>query len=254
MSQRTVAGVERDPPARVAGRSRPPTTDAVAVTNRPTSRLVFAGVQQVIRLLSRRWRLTIEGLEHLPATGPAILAANHVSFLDSPLMMFQLPRRVWFLGKAEYLDSTVSRLLFPALGMIPLDRSGGRAALNSLRSGLGVLDHGQLLGVFPEGTRSRDGRLYRGHTGLAWMAMKAQTPIIPVGLRGTDTIQPPGARLPALQGECSIRIGRPVSISRHAGRDKRSQRNLTDDVMFEIAQLSGQTYVDRYAEIGRTSV
>lgn len=253
MPHRAVAKLERGP-TRGGRRPRTPPVDAVAATRRPSSRLAFAGLQQLTNLLSRGWRLTIEGAEHLPTTGPAILAANHVSFIDSPLMMFQLPRRVWFLGKAEYLDSTVSRLLFPALGMIPLDRSGGRAALTSMRTGLGVLDHGQLLGVFPEGTRSRDGRLYRGHTGLAWMALRSGASIVPVGLQGTDVIQPPGARLPAIRGECSIRIGQPLDVSRYLGRDKRTQRNLTDDVMFEIAQLSGQTYVDRYAEIAAPTV
>lgn len=235
-------------PAGSRSRSGANRDSVVAVTKRPANRLAFAGLQQLTHALGRGWNLTVDGLEHLPETGPAIIAANHISFIDSPLLMFELPRRVWFFGKAEYLDSPVSSRLFPALGMIPLERGGGRAALAAMRQGLAVLDGGQLLGIYPEGTRSRDGRLYRGHTGLAWMALKAEVPIVPVGIRGTDSVQPPGARLPALRGDCTVTIGPPLPISQYHGRDGRTQRRLADDVMFEISQLSGQAYVDRYAE------
>ncbi|MDH3678920.1 MAG: 1-acyl-sn-glycerol-3-phosphate acyltransferase [Acidimicrobiia bacterium] len=223
--------------------------DAIAATQNPISRSVYAGLRQLTRILSRGWRLTIEGTEHVPSTGPAILAANHVSFLDSPLLMFELPRRVWFFGKAEYLDSALTRSLFPALGMIPVERGGRRAALTAMRSGLRVLDGGQLLGIYPEGTRSRDGQLHRGHTGLAWLAFKSGAPIVPIGIRGTDVVQPPGRRFPSLRGDCSIHIGRPLATQRYESRDRRSHRILTDDVMFEISQLSGQRYVDSYAEL-----
>lgn len=235
-----------DAAANRTGRRR--STDVIAITEKPLSRMAYAGLSQLTGALSKCWQLTIDGVEHLPTDGPAILASNHISFLDSPLLMFQLPRRAWFLGKAEYLDSPLSRSLFPALGMIPLDREGGKAALTALRSGLGVLEAGQLLGVYPEGTRSRDGRLYRGHTGLAWIALKAKAPIVPIGIRGTDELQPPGARLPKLRGTCSICIGPPLATSRYPNANRKTQRMLTDDVMFEIAQLSGQTYHDRYAE------
>ena len=200
------------------------------------------------RLLSRGWRLDIEGREHVPERGPVILAANHVSFVDSPLLMFCLPRRVWFLGKAEYLDSWTTRHLFPAVGMIPLERTGGRGALAAMRSALAVLTSDQAIGIYPEGTRSRDGLLHRGHTGLAWIALKSGAPILPVGIRGTAEVQPPGARFPNLRGDCSIHIGTPIPMERYDDRDRRTQRILTDDVMFEIAQLSGQRYVDEYAE------
>lgn len=232
---------------KVAGTATAP-EDPVAATKRPANRLVYAALQRLTHTLGRGWNLTVDGLDHLPDDGPAIVAANHISFLDSPLLMFELPRRVWFFGKAEYLDSPVSSRLFPALGMIPLERSGGRAALAAMRQGLSVLDGGELLGIYPEGTRSRDGSLYRGHTGLAWMALKAKVPVVPVGIRGTDSVQPPGARLPALRGTCTVTIGPPLPISQYQGRDARTQRRLTDDVMFEISQLSGQTYVDRYAK------
>ena len=227
---------------------RPEPEDAVAVTERPASRLTYAGLGLLTAALSRSWRLSVEGAEHIPTTGPAIIAANHVSFLDSPLLMWELPRRVWFLGKAEYLDSALTRNLFPALGMIPLDRSGGKAALKAMRRGLDVLDAGQCLGVFPEGTRSRDGNLHRGHTGLAWLAFRSGAPIVPVGIQGTDEVQPPGSNLPKLRGNCTINIGEPIATARYRSHDRRSHRILTDDVMFEISQLSGQRYVDRYAE------
>lgn len=222
-------------------------TDVVSAVERPANRLAYAGLRMLTKVASGRWRLTVDGIEHLPDAGPVIIAANHVSFLDSPLLMFELPRRVWMFGKAEYLHSPITRALFPAVGMIPLDRGGGRAALTALRSGLQVLDRGQCLGIFPEGTRSRDGRLYRGHSGLAWLAFKSGAPILPVGIRGTAEVQPPGARLPRLRGDCSIRIGEPLVADRYVERDRRAHRALTDEVMFEISQLSGQVYADRYA-------
>ncbi|MGI9612097.1 MAG: lysophospholipid acyltransferase family protein [Acidimicrobiales bacterium] len=211
--------------------------------------MAFSCLGQLTKTLGHGWQLTVEGVENFPPTGPAIVAANHVSFLDSPLLMFELPRRVWFLGKAEYLESPVARRLFPALGMIPVARDGRRAALTAMRQGLAVLEVNECLGLYPEGTRSRDGRLYRGHTGLAWLAFKSGAPIVPIGIRGTDDVQPPGRRFPTLRGDCSIRIGEPVQTKRYDGRDRRNHRILTDEVMFEIAQLSGQTYADRYADL-----
>jgi len=222
--------------------------DAISATERRVNRVTYGALRRVTDALCVGWRLRIDGLEHLPADGGAIVAANHVSFLDSPLLMFELPRRVWFLGKAEYLDARVSRLLFPALGMIPVERGTRRAALTAMKRGLGVLEAGELLGVYPEGTRSRDGKLHRGHTGLAWLSLRSGSPIVPVGITGTDEVQPPGARLPRLRGDCTIRIGEPINTARYEGKDRRAHRALTDDVMFEISQLSGQTYVDRYAE------
>ena len=176
-------GFSRSVPAERRSSQQNNPLDAVTVTEKPLSRVAHAGLSQLTAALSRQWQLTIHGIDNFPARGPAILAANHISFLDSPLLMFQLPRRVWFLGKAEYLDSSLSRALFPALGMIPVDRDGGRGALTALRSSLAVLEAGQLLGVYPEGTRSRDGRLYRGHTGLAWIALRSKAPIVPIGIR-----------------------------------------------------------------------
>lgn len=221
---------------------------AIARTRRPINRLAYGTLRRFTDACCVAWRLSIDGLEHVPARGGAIVAANHVSFLDSPLLMFELPRRVWFLGKAEYLDARIAKVLFPALGMIPVERGSQGGALNAMRRGLGVLGAGELLGVFPEGTRSRDGNLHRGHTGLAWLSLRAGVPIVPVGITGTEAIQPPDRRLPKLRGDCTIRIGEPIDTDRYQRGDRRAQRSLTDDVMFEISQLSGQTYVDRYAE------
>jgi 1-acyl-sn-glycerol-3-phosphate acyltransferase len=236
------------PERHTAARRRETIPDALADADRPVSKAAHRALRAVTRLMSRGWRLRIEGAEHVPEQGPVILAANHVSFLDSPLLMFCLPRRVWFLGKAEYLDSWTTRYLFPAVGMIPLERTGGRGALAAMRSALGVLTRDEAIGIYPEGTRSRDGLLHRGHTGLAWIALKSGAPVLPVGIRGTAKVQPPGARFPSLRGDCSIRIGMPIPMERYDDRDRRTQRILTDDVMFEIAQLSGQRYVDEYAE------
>ena len=176
MSEGDVADVRAPPRRSAAAGRRAEVPDALIAAERPQSRAAHLVLQTVTRLLSRGWGLSIDGLEHVPDRGALILASNHVSFLDSPLLMFCLPRRVWFLGKAEYLDSWTTRHLFPAVGMIPLERTGGRGALAAMRSALAVLTREQAIGIYPEGTRSRDGRLHRGHTGLAWIALKSGAP------------------------------------------------------------------------------
>ncbi len=241
----TIDPSSRTPPAR-DGHLRG--IDALAAAGQRSNRMAYASVRAVTRGLGRRWNVNIVGAENLPSSGPLIVAANHVSFIDSPLLMFCLPRRIWFLGKAEYMDSWKTRRLFPAVGMIPLPRGGGRGAITALRTALDVLAHGEAIGIYPEGTRSRDGKLHRGHTGLGWIALKSGARIVPVGLRGTDKVQPPGAVLPTWRGDCSITIGEALATDRYDPRDRRLHRALTDDVMFEIAQLSGQQYVDTYAD------
>jgi 1-acyl-sn-glycerol-3-phosphate acyltransferase len=195
------------------------------------------------------WKVKATGLEHIPVSGPAIVCPNHISFLDSPFLMWTLPRKLTFVGKAEYLDSWKTKYLFPAVGMIPLDRSGGEASKVALDLARGVLERGELFGIYPEGTRSRSGKLHKGHTGVARLSMETGAPIIPVGIRGTDQIQPPEAKLPRLFKECEIRFGRPIPPSRYGDRatDRLVLREMTDDVMFEIRELSGQEYVDTYA-------
>ncbi|HEY8523397.1 MAG TPA: lysophospholipid acyltransferase family protein [Acidimicrobiales bacterium] len=194
------------------------------------------------------WRIRVEGRAHLPEVGPAILCPNHTSVIDSFLLPAVLPRRITFVGKAEYLDSWKTRYLFPALGMIPIDRSGGDAAQRALDAAARVLDRGELFGIYPEGTRSRDGKLRRGRTGAARLALRTGAPLIPVGIIGTREIQPPGARLPRPFRVCVIRIGEPIDARRHAerGDDRLVLRRITDELMYEIRSLSGQEYVDEY--------
>ena len=164
------------------------------------------------------WQLDVSGLDRLPDDGPAILCPNHISFLDSVFLMLSVPRRISFVGKAEYMNSWKTKHLFPMMGMIPIDRSGGLKAMVALDVAEEVLQRGELFGIFPEGTRSRDGLLYKGHTGAARLAMKVGCPIYPVGIVGTDSIQPPDAKLPKLFKRASITVGRPVKVERYAER------------------------------------
>lgn len=197
----------------------------------------------------RLWRIRCEDFDRLPETGPAILCPNHVSFLDSAFLMLSVPRNISFVGKAEYMDSWKTRYVFPAMGMIPIDRSGGDKSLSALETAEAVLRRGELFGIFPEGTRSRDGYLYKGRTGAARLATALGCPIFPVGIVGTDEIQPPDARLPKLFRECTIRIGRPVRPERYvgSGADHLAWRSMIDEVMFEIRAMTGQEYRNVYA-------
>ena len=200
-------------------------------------------------LFALGWRTHIRGAENLPDHGPAILCPNHTSVIDSFLLPAALPRRITFVGKAEYLDDWKTKHLFPALGMIPIDRSGGDASARALDAAAGVLHRGELFGIYPEGTRSRDGRLHKGHTGPARLALRTGAPLVPVGILGTREIQPPGASAPRPFRPCEIRIGQPIDPLLHGeGADDRLVlRQLTDELMFEIRELSGQKYVDEYA-------
>jgi 1-acyl-sn-glycerol-3-phosphate acyltransferase len=195
------------------------------------------------------WNFTIEGLDRLPHDGPAVLCPNHISFLDSAFLMLIVPRRISFVGKAEYMDSWKTKHIFPMLGMIPIDRSGGKKSMVALDAAECVLRRGELMGIFPEGTRSRDGFLYKGHTGAARLAVKVGCPLVPVGITGTDQIQPPDAKMPKLFRSATIRFGRPIRTDRQ--RDRKDQhyvlRQLTDEVMFEIRELTGQEYRNVYA-------
>jgi 1-acyl-sn-glycerol-3-phosphate acyltransferase len=197
----------------------------------------------------RLWDIRTGGFERLPTDGPAILCPNHISFLDSAFLMLTLPRNISFVGKAEYMDSWKTRHVFPAMGMIPIDRSGGDRSQAALDTAEQVLQRGELFGIFPEGTRSRDGYLYKGRTGAARLATKVGCPIYPVGIVGTDEIQPPDARAPKLFRSCSITIGRPIRPERYAGRgpEHLAWRSMIDEVMYEIREMTGQEYRDRYA-------
>jgi 1-acyl-sn-glycerol-3-phosphate acyltransferase len=195
------------------------------------------------------WRIEVEGLDHLPDDGGAILAPNHLSVLDHFVLATSLPRRITYVGKAEYMDDWKTKYIFPALGMIPIDRGGGSAANRALESAARVLRQGELFGIYPEGTRSRDGKLHKGHTGVARLAMRTGCPIIPVGLQGTLEVQQPDSALPKPFKVMRVRLGRPIQMARFGDqtRNRLVLREITDELMYEIRELSGQEYVDTYA-------
>ena len=206
--------------------------------------------RRVLGPVARRlWHIETAGYDRLPDEGPAILCPNHISFLDSAFLMLTVPRNISFVGKAEYMDSWKTKHLFPAMGMIPIDRSGGDRSQSALDLAAEVLERGELFGIFPEGTRSRDGALYKGRTGAARLATRIGCPIYPVGIVGTADIQPPGARMPKPFKSCSITIGRPVHPDRYRGRGEPhlAWRSMIDEVMFEIRELTGQEYRDHYS-------
>lgn len=210
-----------------------------------------ARARAVARPIARRlWDIQLEGFERLPHDGPAILCPNHISFLDSAFLMLSVQRTISFVGKAEYMDSWKTKFLFPLMGMIPIDRGGGAKSLAALEVASDVLRRGELFGIFPEGTRSRDGLLHKGRTGAARLALQIGCPIYPVGIIGTDEIQPPDARLPKIRRTCTIRVGRPVRPDRYlrrGGETRPAYRQMIDEVMFEISELTGQRYVNVYA-------
>jgi 1-acyl-sn-glycerol-3-phosphate acyltransferase len=186
------------------------------------------------------WPIRIDGLEHVPARGPAIIAANHISFFDSVALIMAVRRPLSFVGKSEYLDSWRTRHLLPALGMIPVNRTSGRQALGALQLAAGVLARSGLFAIYPEGTRSRDGALAPGHTGVAHIAVASGAPIIPVGIIGTAAIQPPGARVPRPFRAAAIRFGPPIDPASYRGGRRTRRRLITEDVMTAIQSLSGQ--------------
>jgi 1-acyl-sn-glycerol-3-phosphate acyltransferase len=195
------------------------------------------------------WRVDVQGLDRLPAEGGALFCPNHTSVIDSFFLPLVLPRRIMFVGKSEYMDSWKTKHIFPALGMIPIDRAGGSKSDRALNTAARVLESGTFFGMYPEGTRARDGRLHRGHTGPARLALRTGCPLVPVGIVGTRDVQPPDARLPKPFKRVSVRFGRPIDVQRYADRadDRMVLRQIIDEVMFEIRELSGQEYVDEYA-------
>ena len=204
----------------------------------------------ILRLLFRPW---VEGEENIPAAGAAIFASNHLSFSDSIFLPLVAPRRVTFLAKSDYftgrgLKGRLTAAFFKGAGQLAVDRSGGRAGEAALNSGLRVLRRGEVLGIYPEGTRSPDGRLYRGRTGVARMALEAGCPVLPVAMIGTDKAQPAGKRVPKIM-RIGVRIGKPLDFSRYEGMedDRFVLRSITDELMYELMLLSRQEYVDMYA-------
>jgi 1-acyl-sn-glycerol-3-phosphate acyltransferase len=204
----------------------------------------------ILRLV---FRPQTEGLENVPSEGPAILASNHLSYADWLFMPLTLPRRVSFVAKAEYFTSPgikgwLQKTFFSGSGQIPIDRSGADAAAGALISAKRVLDKGELFGIYPEGTRSHDGRLYRGKTGVARLALETGVPVIPVAVIGTDVVAPPGKKFGSITRP-KVRFGKPLDFSRYDGLedDRYILRSVTDEIMYEIMRLGGQEYVDLYA-------
>lgn len=204
----------------------------------------------VLKLL---FRPKVEGLANVPRSGPVILACNHLSFSDSIFTPLVMKRKVTFVAKAEYftgkgIKGWLSRMFFVGAGTIPVDRSGGEAAQAALDTLLRVLGEGNIAGIYPEGTRSPDGRLYRGKTGVARLALESGAVVVPVALLNTDEIQPTGTLIPTVK-RVRMRIGKPLDFSRYADArgDRFVERAITDEVMFELMALSGREYVDVYA-------
>jgi len=217
--------------------------------------MFYALSRWVTMLLFRTvWRPVIEGREHIPATGPLIVASNHLSFIDSIVIPVTVPRKVVFLAKAEYWEGRSPatwprRLFFAAFEAVPVQREQQQDAQASLDLARGVVERGDAFGIYPEGTRSRDGRLYRGRTGVGWLALATGARVVPVGVVGTDRVQPVGARVPRVHRGVAIRFGEPVDPADYAHLPPgRARREITDAVMDRIAALSGQPRAEGYNE------
>jgi 1-acyl-sn-glycerol-3-phosphate acyltransferase len=212
----------------------------------------------ILKLLFRPY---VIGLENVPESGGAIFASNHLSFSDSIFLPLTVPRRITFLAKMDYftgrgLKGRLTAAFVRGVGQLPVDRSGGSASEAALKTGLKVLGRGDCLGIYPEGTRSPDGRLYRGKTGVARMALEAAVPVLPVAMIDTEKIQPPGRTLPHLGFRVGIRIGPQLDFSRYEGLegDRFVLRSITDEIMYELMELSGQEYVDIYAQVAKDQI
>jgi 1-acyl-sn-glycerol-3-phosphate acyltransferase len=221
--------------------------------------VIYEVLHRVVPPLAKAvWRPEVTGLENIPPAGGVILASNHLSFADSVVIPIVVPRKVVFLAKSDYFTGSgvkglVTRAWFEGLGMLPVDRDDSRAAITSLDTALEVLDRGEAFGIYPEGSRSRDGRLYRGRTGVAHLALTAGVPVVPVGLEGTDLLQPVGASWPRL-ARVRVSFGEPIDVrGRFDGVPPgRARRSVTDEIMAAIQALSGQepagVYNERAAE------
>jgi 1-acyl-sn-glycerol-3-phosphate acyltransferase len=208
----------------------------------------------ILNLLFRPW---VKGGNQIPRSGGAILASNHLSFSDSIFLPLKVSRPVTFLAKSEYftgkgIKGALTRWFFKSTGQLPIDRSGGKASEASLNTGLGVLERGLLLGIYPEGTRSPDAKLYRGRTGIARMVLEAKVPVLPVAMIDTEKVQPLGQKMPVVR-RVGVVIGEPLDFSRFAGMEgeRAVLRAVTDKIVYDIRQLSGQQYEDVYASTVR---
>lgn len=200
------------------------------------------------------WRPQNSGMRNVPKKGPALLVSNHLSFADHFFGPLPLMRPIFFIGKGEYftgkgVKGLISKGFFTGVGVVPVDRTGGSAAEAALETGLRILREGKLLGIYPEGTRAPDNRLYRGKTGVARLALKSRVPVIPMAMINTFELMPPGKPVPRLGVRPGVRFGAPLDFSRYYGQeeDREVLRKITDEIMEAIRELSGQEYVDRYA-------
>jgi len=206
-------------------------------------------------ILHLLWRPEVTGLEHIPASGGAILASNHLSIVDSVFLPLMISRPVTFAAKSEYFTGTrlvdrITGTYLRATKQLSVDRAGARAAQDMLESALGLMRDGALFGIYPEGTRSPDGRLYRGRTGIGWLALSSGLPVIPVAMIGTDRVLPPGSKIPRVS-RIRVKIGAPLTFEalQARGTGARQRRAVTDEVMQSIQALSGQEYVPVYASV-----
>jgi 1-acyl-sn-glycerol-3-phosphate acyltransferase len=204
-------------------------------------------------LLKTVFRPWVTGLDNIPKSGGVILASNHLSFIDSVFLPLVIDRRIFFLAKSDYflgkgLKGFFTKAFMNGTGMLPIDRSGGKASEASLNTGLRVLHEGEVLGIYPEGTRSPDGKMYRGRTGVARMILEGDVPVVPVAMIDTEKVMPIGSRIPKVQ-RIGIVIGEPLDFSRFKGLegDRFILRSITDEIMYELNRISGQEYVDSYA-------
>ncbi|MDF1480144.1 lysophospholipid acyltransferase family protein [Leifsonia sp. H3M29-4] len=207
-------------------------------------------VGPIVKTVFRPW---ISGVENIPRTGGVILASNHLSFVDSVFLPLMIDRPIVFLAKSDYftgrgVKGALVRLFFKSTGMLPIDRSGGKASEASLNTGLRVLAGGQVLGIYPEGTRSPDGKLYRGRTGVARMVLEGHVPVVPVAMIDTEKVMATGTKMPKVH-RVGIIVGEPLDFSRFEGMegDRFILRSITDEIMYEISRISGQEYSDVYA-------
>jgi 1-acyl-sn-glycerol-3-phosphate acyltransferase len=214
------------------------------------SLLKYVVLGPILRLI---FRPQVEGREFVPREGAAIIASNHLSFSDSIFMPLMVRRKITFVAKAEFFQGTgikgwLTKMFFVSTGTIPVDRSGGRAAQAAMDTGLRILREGGVFGIYPEGTRSPDGRLYRGKTGVARLALESGAPVIPVAMLNSDTVQPPGRIRPTIM-RVRIVFGPPMDFSRYEGMagDRFVERAVTDEIMYELMEMSGREYVDVYA-------
>jgi 1-acyl-sn-glycerol-3-phosphate acyltransferase len=211
----------------------------------------YALGRQIIRPLARIvYRPRVDGKANVPKSGPVIFASNHLSFIDSIAIPVASPRPVHFLAKASYFESGLSRWFFTAIGAIPVQRGAGQAALDALDQQRTLLEEGSAVALYPEGTRSLDGRLYKGRTGVAFLALQTGAPVVPVGLIGTDDVMPVGAKMPSLSHRITVRFGEPLDLAHHGPASSGKARRLaTDEIMAAIHALSGQELANAYNEV-----